>query len=263
MRANFRIFCTGVRSGIALFLTDLTPAIYLGVAIPRDLFQALFFVFLAQAAGGSELARFALIGNAVHVAVYVSILAMDDIIEGEKDVGMLQFLIASPSHWFPIMLGRSVMAYMDAAIAVFAVLVVFVPFFASSISVTGILRSIPLIALVTISSSGIGMLVAAAALPYRWANMVGNLAAYTMMVICGVNFPVTALPPAVQAVSNLLPVTHGLLAIRAVIDGASYASVLPHILAEIAIGALFALAGVWFFWNRLYVTRKEGRFELV
>jgi ABC-2 type transport system permease protein len=144
-----------------------------------------------------------------------------------------------------------------------AVLVVFVPFFASSISVAGVVRSIPLIALVTVSSSGVGWLIAAAALPYRWANVAGNLVGYTLLVVCGVNFPITALPPAMQAVSNLLPVTHGLLAIRAVIDGAAYGSVLPHILAELAIGLLFSLAGGWCFWNRLYFARKEGRFELV
>jgi ABC-2 type transport system permease protein len=84
-----------------------------------------------------------------------------------------------------------------------------------------------------------------------------------MIVFCGVNIPTSALPPAVQVIGNLLPVTHGLQAVRALIDGAIYASVWPLIGKEILIAFIYSAVAWLTFGYRMRVTRQRGTFELV
>jgi ABC-2 type transport system permease protein len=84
-----------------------------------------------------------------------------------------------------------------------------------------------------------------------------------MIVLCGVNVPVSALPPAVQFFSNILPVTHGLQAIRALIDGATYSNVFPLIGAEVLIALAYGSIAWLMFGYRMKVTRQKGTFELV
>ena len=75
MKNNIRLFLSGARASWATYMVDLTPTVFLGMHIPRTILQSLFFVYLAKAAGGDDLARFALIGNAIQIAVFNVMLA--------------------------------------------------------------------------------------------------------------------------------------------------------------------------------------------
>src|SRR3990172_10713277 len=87
MKAYLRLFLTGARASWAMYAVELTPTVLLGSKIPRSVLQALFFVLIAKAAGGDQLAHFALIGNAVHAAVFPAIIYMAIVIELEKWAG--------------------------------------------------------------------------------------------------------------------------------------------------------------------------------
>jgi ABC-2 type transport system permease protein len=225
--------------------------------------QALFFVFLAKAAGGNVLARFALIGNGVQIAVFFVLQAMWEVFENEKWNGTLQFLIAAPANWLPMMLGKCMASYGDALVSTILTFAVLVPALQVPIDLIHLLRAVPLILLTIASASALGWLVGAISLSIRWGHIVCNMLGYLMIALCGINFPFSALPPAVQGLGILLPVTHGLLAVRAVIDGASYAAVMPLIGMEVLIGCGYAaLAWLTFGW-RLRTTRQRGTFEQI
>jgi ABC-type polysaccharide/polyol phosphate export permease len=89
-----------------------------------------------------------------------------------------------------------------------------------------------------------------------------NLAYAILIVLCGVNFPVESLPPAVQVVSQALPLTHGLAAVRAIFAG-SLAEVPRLILVEAALGALYATSGYALFRVAEHRARALGTLELV
>ena len=125
------------------------------------------------------------------------------------------------------------------------------------------LRAAPFILITLGSASTIGWLIGSIALPVRWGEALGNVVAYSMMILCGVNFPVTTLPPIVQIFSHIIPVTNGLLAIRAIIGGASYMSVLPLVGNELLIAFVFGSVAWWTFGYRLNVLRQGGNLELV
>jgi ABC-2 type transport system permease protein len=263
MQTNLRLFWSGARASWATYLVELTPTIFLGMRIPRILLQSLFFVYLAKAAGGEPLARFALIGNAVQIAVFMVMLSMEEVIESEKWNNTFQYLIAAPSSWFPTMLGKSMSYYGDALIASTVTFSVLIPVLAIQISFLNLLSSVPVILISLASASALGWCIGAFSLPIRYGYMICNWFAYAMIVFCGVNIPTSALPPAVQVIGNLLPVTHGLQAVRALIDGAIYASVWPLIGKEILIAFIYSAVAWLTFGYRMRVTRQRGTFELV
>ncbi|MDO9085053.1 MAG: ABC transporter permease [Anaerolineaceae bacterium] len=263
MSTHFRQFIIGAKVAVALYIADMSPWTILGVDIPRALLQALFFVAMASAAGGETLARFALIGNAIQVAVLIAIVFMAGVIETEKWAGTLVYWIASPSKWLPTMLGRSVAEFGHVLFTSAIIFAVFVPIIAPDIRALNLLRAVPVILITLLSACTIGWLIGAIALPVRWGTMIGNLVAYSMMILCGINFPVSSLPPVVQSVSSTIPVTNGLLAIRGLIDGATYMSVLPLVGKEVVIAIIFGTLAWLCFGYRLYILRKGGNLDLM
>ena len=263
MRENWHIFWSGTRASWANYLVSLTPAIFFGMRIPRIILQSLFFVFLAKAAGGDALARFALIGNAIQIAVFMVMLSMEVVIESEKWNDTFLYLIAAPSSWFPSMLGKSMAYYGDALIASTVSFAVLIPVLHVQIVSVNLLKAIPVILIIFVSATALGWCFGAFSLPIRYGFNLCNIFAYAMMIFCGINVPTSALPPVVRWIGNLLPMTHGLQAVRAIIDGASYTSVLPLIGVEILIAVIYGAIAWVMFGYRLRVTRQRGTFELV
>jgi ABC-2 type transport system permease protein len=62
-----------------------------------------------------------------------------------------------------------------------------------------------------------------------------------------VNIPIAELPSWMQAISQLLPFTHGLEAVRQAADGAGLSQVGGLIAVEFAIGVLYAVAAFGLF----------------
>ncbi len=263
MASYFRQFIAGCKVSVAIYIADLSPWILLGVDVPRAVFQALFFVLMAMAAGGGAQARYALIGNGILVAVQIAIVFMAAVIELEKWAGTLIYWIASPSKWLPTMLGRSIADFGRAIFTATVIFAALIPFIAPDISWVNLLRAIPVILITLVSASTIGWLVGSIALPVRWGTMIANVVAYSMMILCGVNFPVSSLPPSVQFVSGIIPLTNGLLAIRAIIDGASYSRVLPLVGKEVIIAVVFGTIAWLTFGCRLRILRQGGNLELM
>ncbi len=263
MRTNLRLFWSGTRASWATYLVELTPTVYFGFRIPRILLQSLFFVLLAKAAGGEPFARFALIGNAIQIAVFMVMLSMEEVIEAEKWNNTFLYLIASPASWFPMMLGKSMSYYGDALIASTVTFSVLIPVLHINIAFINLLHSVPVILIIIASASALGWCIGAFSLPIRYGFMICNLLAYAMIIFCGVNIPTSALPPVVRMIGALLPVTHGLQAVRALIDGASYTSVWPLIGKEILIALIYSAVAWLTFGYRMRVTRQRGTFELV
>ena len=200
MRANLRLFWSGVRASWATYLVELTPTIFLSFRIPRIILQSLFFVYLAKAAGGDSMARFALIGNAIQIAVFMVMLSMEEVIESEKWNDTFQYLIASPANWFPMMLGKSMSYFGDALIAATASFSVLIPLLHVNIAFVNLLKAVPIILIIIASASALGWAIGAFSLPIRYGYMICNWVAYAMMIFCGVNIPTSALPPAIQVI---------------------------------------------------------------
>lgn len=259
---NLRVFWSATRGSFSNFAAEYTPLAYVGTSIPRYVLQSAFFVLLARFAGGEDLMRFALVGNVVQIAANIGLVNMASVVESEKWIGTLPLLIAVPGSKLPALLGRGIANLADGLAGIGFALLGCVLLFGAVFNPLRLLLAFPVAVLVVLSIGGLGMLIGSATLPTRIGVLVSNMSAYVMMILCGVNFPVEALPGALQIIAHLLPMTHGLLAVRGIVDGVAYSTVLPLIGYEIAIGIAYYIVGYVVFEARLRTARKKGTIEL-
>jgi ABC-2 type transport system permease protein len=129
------------------------------------------------------------------------------------------------------------------------------------------LASLPTLALVvlfsTTSCTAFGLLVGALGLRWRDVFTIANPAYFLMLLFCGVNIPLSALPNWMQVVGSGIPLTHGIAAARKVAGGASLASVRGLVGKELLIGACYA--AVAYVLLRVFEAegRRRGTLELV
>ena len=97
--------------------------------------------------------------------------------------------------------------------------------------------------LVTVfSCTAIGALQGAISLRLRDGLFGANLLMLSFLLFSGVNIPVATLPAWMQVISNLLPFTHGLEAVRQAAAGAGLDRVGGLIAIEAGIGVAYAVA---------------------
>jgi hypothetical protein len=95
---------------------------------------------------------------------------------------------------------------------------------------------------------------------FNWLAL--NVGYLSVMTVSGVNVPMDFWPGPVQAVASLLPVTHGLLAVRQVLDGGSLAAAAPQVGAELLVAAGW-LAASWLSYHRFFRrARITGSFDV-
>lgn len=99
---------------------------------------------------------------------------------------------------------------------------------------------LPVIFITGLAFSGMGLIMTALAPSYDFFMYYFTLFLTPMMLLSGVLFPASQLPPAVQAVAAWLPLTHAVALIRPLIFGESPQHIVWHV------GMLLAMAGVAF-----------------
>ena len=97
------------------------------------------------------------------------------------------------------------------------------------------------------SCTAIGALQGSISLRLRDGLFGANLLMMAFLLFCGVNIPVSELPGWMQVISQVLPFTHGLEAVRQAADGAGLADVGGLILVELAIGIAYAVVAFFLF----------------
>jgi lipooligosaccharide transport system permease protein len=104
-----------------------------------------------------------------------------------------------------------------------------------------VLWLIPLTLLIGLTFGSLGLIVTALAPSYDFFLYYFTLAITPMVLLCGVFFPVGQLPPALQQVSAVLPLTHAIELARPLVNG----RVPEHALLHLAVLAAFAIVGLY------------------
>jgi ABC-2 type transport system permease protein len=245
-RANWRIFWNGGRISYTALFNWARPSIYIPTLLGAPTFQILFFAALGSYATGMDPAYFA-IGNSVQVCSMAGIYGMTMAVANERWFGTLPALMASPANRAALFGGRFIPFIVNGFLVSaygFALSWIFlgVRFDAATLGI------IVLAMVVTaFSCSAIGAVQGGLSLRLRDGLFGANLLVFLFLLFCGVNIPLSALPEWMQAVSQVLPFTHGLQAVREAIDGASLAEVGGLIATEALIGLGYAVAAFFLF----------------
>ncbi|GEM_PF-2939755 len=84
-----------------------------------------------------------------------------------------------------------------------------------------------------------------------------------IIVLTGVIIPVSSLPAPLAVLSQILPLTHGIVAFRRAFDGAGLPDVFPYILLELAVGLGYAILGVIGYYAAEVFAKRRGIVETV
>ena len=230
--------------------------IYVPTMLGRPLFQILFFAYIGRFAG-LESDEFFVVGNAVRSPRMAGIYGMAMTIGGERWTQTLSPLLATPANRLALFLGRALPNLGERPHRLDVRLRRRLG--SCSTSTLPPPRS-PAIArarrrdLVLVHGARDGDRLDR---PARRATSSSSRTSsiFLFLLFCGVNIPIDTLPGWMQAVSKVLPLTHGIDAAREVADGASLGDVSGLVLTELGIGLFYAALA----YGLLRLFEVEGR----
>jgi ABC-2 type transport system permease protein len=259
---NIRLFFEGAfLSYIALFHW-LRPMTYLASKVMAPLTQMLFFVFIGAYASGTQNAAFYVIGNALIFTASSGIFGVTMSIGGERWSGTLPYLFGTPANRMALFIGRAFMHILDGMLGVFIGLLWGVLLFSLNLGHTDLPALILTILITTFSTAGLGLLMGCLSLVTRNVMFVNNSAYFLLLIFSGANLEIATLPRWMQSLSNILPLTRGVAATRALIAGGTFNEVSTLLIQEILIGVVFVLLGYLMFRRFEYEAKVRGTLEV-
>ena len=169
---------------------------------------------------------------------------MGNTIAGERYSQTLALILVSPARRLPLFLGRALPVIVNGLLCSLIALGLGALSSASTIP----LSSLPLLA----GGRGrLGVLLHRPRDGGRRAGAAGaetavlsNLVMGVLLIFCGVNVALGALPQWMESVGRVLPLTHGIEAARAVVAGADWSQVAGLVGTEVLIGVVYLLIGL-------------------
>jgi ABC-2 type transport system permease protein len=181
----------------------------------------------------------------------------------ERLFGTLPYLIGSPAPRGPLFLGRALFHILDGLVTVIFALPLAVLFFGLDLSHSNLPLVAGCVLLLSATSTGLGLILGSISLMTQEGWFITSTISMALYILCGINFPVSALPAPLQAVAYALPMTRGIEAARMALEGATWAEVSGLVAGEAVIGLIYAMVGYGLF--RLMEKRSliSGKLEAI
>jgi hypothetical protein len=231
-------FRTVGRFGLTEFITLNPPSILLTAILPRVLVQALFFTILGSVLGGSAGRSFAYVGS---VALIIGVVCTDvgEVPMADKWSGVFTRIRTGTMSPFAVILLRS-WPYAVAATGMAAVVIVAVgPLTGQAGTVPALLTWLPVYLLMAGTTTTATIAATLLAVGRRADVLATNTLSFGILLAGGVFLPPGRVP-LIDAVGAVLPVRHGLLAVRAGLAGEPW---LGQMLLEVVVGLGWTAAG--------------------
>jgi ABC-2 type transport system permease protein len=249
VRTWLRIFFVGGAISFRALFAWIRPTVYIPTLLIGPTTQILFFAYLGRTAH-LESDDWFVVGNAVQSASLAALFGMGFAIDGERWTQTLSAVLATPASRAAIFLGRALPVLVNAALTASTGFLGGAIFLGFRMPWSAVPAIALLLLLAAFACTGLGMLTGAIGLRMRDVPIMANLTMAVLLIFCGVNVPLDALPGWMHAVAEVLPVTHAIAAARHVAAGASLGSVDRDVAIELALGAAYLIAGLgllrWF-----------------
>ncbi|MFF4104016.1 ABC transporter permease [Streptomyces sp. NPDC001903] len=242
-----------VRTGGLLYTSANPVRVQLVTDLPRILLQAAFLIMLGRTAGGVGAAADALTGAAAFAVSSLVVVGLCDVPMDDEWSGTQYRIQTGVLPPVLVHLCRALPHPLAAIVAGAAVLAVDGPLLGLGATSAALVPAAPLYLLMALSSSGFGLAVAVLAVGRRADVLFGNLAAYLVLALTGVLAPRGAGLPWLVPVADALPVSHGLRAVRALVDHRPWA---VQASLEAAVGIGWLLVAVLLARWRMRVLRR-------
>lgn len=166
----------------------------------------------------------------------------------DREFGFLRELLVAPLGRTGIVLGKALGACVVALLQVSLMLLI-APLVGVKIDLSIILRLIPVVFILSIALSGLGLVIASFMRSQQGFQLLIQLLIFPLIFLAGVFFPINRAPAWLQVVSKFNPLTYGVDAIRQIFLGSDSGpylgvTVLGHTMTlpeEVALMSVFAV----------------------
>lgn len=263
MRRLLNVFVESFALGLAEFRTLYTVRSWLAGWLVRMTAQVAFFGSIGLLLDSSERVQYLLVGNAV-VLVCLEATIVVIFVSSERYQGTLELLVSSPTGPAAVFLGRGLNWVVTGIVTSGVTLAVLLPLFGAPLTVGAFFGCVPVLVAIGLSSHFYGSALASITLRYpQVAWLVLNVGYLLVMTLAGVNVAVSYWPAPLEALAQVLPVTHGLEAVRGVIDSASVAETLVGVGKELAVGLGWSLVAAASYEAFVRGARRSGSLSRV
>jgi len=223
--------------------------------------QIVFFVMIRRLVGSTQAVHFLLVGNVVAIAGRSIFLAVPSTV-WERYAGTLPLLIAAPASPVVVFLGRSVEWIVDGFVSSVIALALLAPVFDLVLPWPRVLLFLPLMLITCLSVYMLATFFGSLALRLvNGRNLIGITMSTTLLVFCGVNVAMQTMPVVIRTIAQFVPLTHGLLGVRVLLDGSPLARVLEQGAAELGVGLLWGAIAISSFRHFAEGGRRDGSIE--
>ncbi|MFD0202073.1 MULTISPECIES: ABC transporter permease [Saccharothrix] len=261
MRDQLRVLKHGLIASWTMYSAYQTWRLWTFTWLSRLLIQACFYALIGRMLGSQQQVDYLLIGNVVAVmAIDATVVILISV--GERQSGTLALMVAAPSTHLTVYLGKGLVNLGSGVAASTTAFLVLPPLFGVRLPWPEAALVPLMILVVGLSCYCYGTCVASFVLGFpsaRWLAL--NLSYLVLMTFCGVNVPTSFWPDWLRAITSVLPMTHGLAAIRAFIAQAPASTVLGQLALEVCVGAGWLAVAAMSFSRMVRRGRRDGSIE--
>lgn len=258
---GFKIFVSSAVFSFRAQFDWLNPVMWLTMKFVLSISQMAFFVFVGIFANAPI--EFIAVGNALQSISWNTVFSVINITGHDKWDGTLPLVLATPANRLPLYIGRAMIHVLDGILSAAISFVFAAILFGVNFSQTNPLALIVAIVLTAFTMAGFGLLIGGFCFFFRNPMVFANIFTFCLLIFCGVNFPVTSLPTAIQPVSYIFPLTYGLTAARNAIIGQDLIQIAPTLVIQLVVGVASMLIGYMLFRSFENNARKTGKMEAV
>ncbi|MPZ13047.1 MAG: ABC transporter permease subunit [Chloroflexi bacterium] len=238
----YRDLLTFIGDRFRLLASLAFPLLFLAI------FGGGFSEVIGRMAGGVGLLQFMYPGIIAQMVLTTSLFGGVSVVT-DRETGFLREILVAPISRAGIVLGKVVGAAVVALLQVLALLGL-APIVGVPLDVELVVRLLPVVVLLSVALSGLGILIASFAPSQQGFQLLMQMLVFPMIFLAGVFFPVDRVPLWMEILSKLNPVTYGVDAVRQVFLGSGPAAaglgvtVLGHTMTLVEEVALIGALGL-------------------
>jgi ABC-2 type transport system permease protein len=251
------------------FYTETSYRFAFLAGIGGILFRTFIFYFLAQLIGDStaplladyngDYFAFVLIGLALGGYFGVGLSGFARALRQAQTTGTLEALMMTPVPVPLVIVGSAAWSYAYMTFRVLIYLLTGVLLLGVSLRGANVAAALLILLLGIIAFASIGILAASVIMVIKRGDPVTALLGNLANLVGGVYYPIEVMPGWLQAVARLLPISYALHGMRlALLTGASWAELLPDLLALLVFCLLLFPLSLWVFRYAVEQARADG-----
>ena len=258
---------------MSFLLRDFRRTLSYKLAFVLDLtsifFNAATFYFVARLVDpgrtesllpyGGDYFPFVLIGIAFSTYQGIGLNSFAQSLRQEQFLGTMESVLVSPIRIPTFLAGSALWDFLYATLEVFLYFVVAIVAFGMRFPQANFISAGISLVLTLVTFMGLGILAAAFILWFKRGNPVTWLIATASELFAGVYFPTQILPDWMKAISNWVPMTHALSALRlSFLSNASLTDIKPHLIYLFFFAVIIWPLGIGAFQLSLRKSQKDG-----